>query len=71
MAESPRKVISGNKLGEIFMPSSPMTTRSKRAAGAPSDPESDVDFAGEQQPILSNIDDPQTWMVTRISLNRV
>ena len=64
MAESLRKVISGKKLGDIFMLPSPMTTRSKRAASAPSDPESDVDFAGEQQPILGNLDDPQTSMVT-------
>ena len=57
MAESLRRVISGKKLGGIFMPSSPMTTHYKRAAGAPADPEAEIVFPGEQLN-QGNIDAP-------------
>ena len=47
-----------------------MTTRSKRAAGAPSDPESNIDFTGEQQPILGNFDAPSASNVIIIQILR-
>ena len=57
MAESLKRVISGKKLGSVFMPSSPMTTHYKRAAAAPAVSEAEIEFPGEQLN-QGNIDAP-------------
>ena len=57
MAESFKRVISGKKLGSVFMPSSPMTTHYKRAAAAPAVSEAEIEFPGEQLN-QGNIDAP-------------
>ena len=55
MSDTLRKVISGKKIGDLLLPPSPMSTRSKRAAAAAVEPESNIDSTGVQ-PTSSNPD---------------
>ena len=55
MSDSLRKVISGKKLGDLLLPPAPMVTRSKRAAAAAAEPDSNIDFTGER-PISGDFD---------------
>ena len=42
MSDTLRKVISGKKLGDLLLPPTPMSTRSKRAAAVAVEPDSNI-----------------------------